>query len=1145
MKKIFFLILVALISFSAKSSHLMGGEITWECLKSGPNVGKYIFTLKVYRDCSGITVSTFAQTITVWGHPTISSITADFVSQTDVSPDCDPVNSGNPQYNCANGNLGAVEEYIFSSQPVQLTGSPAAAGWHFTWSSCCRNSAIVNLASASEGFCLRASMYPYLDPSSGLQIPADPCFDSSPSFKEQPKTILCTGFPFSYSHNASDPELDELVYSWGDPLDDDLLTGSPFNPQPVGTAGANPSILAFAPPYTTISPLPGFPTIDAVTGEVSYDANTAGFFVTCVKVQAYKCGQLVAEIFREVQVVLVACPTMPGTGAANTPPSIDQPFTDPLTLLPSYETTVYAGTLVNFNITGTDLDQYPGSIDQQLTMEVSGGQFSNDFISTINCLNPPCATFNNGAGITPPFSAPGIVSGVFEWQTSCAHINAIQGCGATTSTFTFLVKVHDDFCPAYGITIATITVNVVPPIPDLRCISVDDNGDIELTWQYAPGSPPTNEPYYVYHSSDSTQPFTLIDSVFHPDISYKHFGANGNSQSQHYFLATDQSCGITTGQLHSDTLSSIFLDGSAIDLGVTADLSWNTIHNPLLITSDTMYHLYYKKEITWDLIDSTNILSYLFPADSCDYYPEFRVQISDQTGCNSISSISTIHLLDTIAPSTPIISDVSVDNNDRSVLSWNPAAGASLYVIYLQDQFGAWITIDSVTTTSFVYLSSNAGNTYETFRIRALDSCSNASATTLEHNSINIKADLNACQHTIALDWNDYINWSNGLSHYTLVVNETDLNGLMNSNQYRIDSEISYLLEDIINNYTYEIYILAYNGDSTYVAQSNKLTLIPQLPKKPDYNYIEYATVNHDNGYVDISCRVDNQGVIEKYLVYRSLRDITDFSIIGSVDFNGSSYISYTDQDASTDKSYYQYRILPVDTCGVITYVGSVKDPITGISSSDTSFAQTIFLNSVINLDYANDDPSLEGEYTNTIYFNKYDKWLGEVSSYELYRSVNREPFVPIPIHTFDSDDQLEFIDVVTEYGDGNGRFCYYIKAIEGDTNPYLLKEVSYSNISCVSQTPILFVPNTFTPNADRHNEVFLPVSYFVSEDGYSFSIYNRNGLQIFSTDDPSKGWDGTYKGEVVQNGNYVYHLQYINGVGNLTEKRDMVTLIR
>ena len=68
--------------------------------------------------------------------------------------------------------------------------------------------------------------------------------------------------------------------------------------------------------------------------------------------------------FTEVQVVLIACPTMPGTGALNNPPNIDKPFTDPVTSLPSYEATVYAGTLVSFNITGQDSDLYPGSIPQ-------------------------------------------------------------------------------------------------------------------------------------------------------------------------------------------------------------------------------------------------------------------------------------------------------------------------------------------------------------------------------------------------------------------------------------------------------------------------------------------------------------------------------------------------------------------------------------------------------------------------------------------------------------------------------------------------------------------------------------------------------------------------------------------------------------
>jgi hypothetical protein len=51
--------------------------------------------------------------------------------------------------------------------------------------------------------------------------------------------------------------------------------------------------------------------------------------------------------------------------------------------------------------------------------------------------------------------------------------------------------------------------------------------------------------------------------------------------------------------------------------------------------------------------------------------------------------------------------------------------------------------------------------------------------------------------------------------------------------------------------------------------------------------------------------------------------------------------------------------------------------------------------------------------------------------------------------------------------------------------------------------------------------------------------------MSLYSTNDPHKGWDGTYLGNMVQNGNYIYHLQFRNGVGNLTEKIDVVTLVR
>jgi hypothetical protein len=381
----------------------MGGEITWECIKdpTDPNIGKYVFKMKLYRDCDGVTGSTLPQTLEVWNHPSITQITLDWVSNTDISPDCDALNSGNGALDCATNPVGAVEEYFYESQPIALPGNPPANGWHFTWDSCCRNGAISNLVisnttNPTEGFTLRASMFTYLD-SFGNVVPADPCFDSSPKFNESPQTIICTGYPFSYTHNASDIELDSIVYNWDQPLDD-ITFGQPYNPP------ANPLPLPFQAPYTFNSPLPGGVSLDSQSGEISYNSTISGNFVSVIRVDAFKCGQLVASIYREIQAILISCPTLPG-GIINSPPTLSPPFPLPN----QYFASVSAGDLVTFNITATDNDVYLNGSMQDLTLEVTGGQFSEDYITPTLCANPPCATFTNISGSPPPITAVQLV----------------------------------------------------------------------------------------------------------------------------------------------------------------------------------------------------------------------------------------------------------------------------------------------------------------------------------------------------------------------------------------------------------------------------------------------------------------------------------------------------------------------------------------------------------------------------------------------------------------------------------------------------------------------------------------------------------------------------------------------------------------
>ena len=81
MKKVLVL-LVALFLFIIYVRRILWGvEITWECIKdpTDPNVGQYIFKMKLYRDCDGTTLSTFPQTLEVWNHPSVTAITLDWI----------------------------------------------------------------------------------------------------------------------------------------------------------------------------------------------------------------------------------------------------------------------------------------------------------------------------------------------------------------------------------------------------------------------------------------------------------------------------------------------------------------------------------------------------------------------------------------------------------------------------------------------------------------------------------------------------------------------------------------------------------------------------------------------------------------------------------------------------------------------------------------------------------------------------------------------------------------------------------------------------------------------------------------------------------------------------------------------------------
>jgi gliding motility-associated-like protein len=71
----------------------------------------------------------------------------------------------------------------------------------------------------------------------------------------------------------------------------------------------------------------------------------------------------------------------------------------------------------------------------------------------------------------------------------------------------------------------------------------------------------------------------------------------------------------------------------------------------------------------------------------------------------------------------------------------------------------------------------------------------------------------------------------------------------------------------------------------------------------------------------------------------------------------------------------------------------------------------------------------------------------------------------------------------------------------------------------------LLFVPNSFTPNDDNVNEVFLPIVEGLEKKDYKFFVFNRWGQLLFSTSSQTEGWDGTYNGKLVDEDAYIWRV--------------------
>jgi gliding motility-associated-like protein len=1003
-RKFFFPFAFAIfIALPSIASHYMGGEIWWECM---PN-GKYKFHARMYQECAGIPYSNSYQMATTI--PTIPNITINLVGVTNITPTCYD-NPSFPHIDCfadtLQPNEGGVQEWMYESAEVNLASTPPPAnGWMFSITICDRNPC-TNIVNATQycGF-LRAIMYSYPDVTN-----YSTCWDNSPQFAERPSTVICTGYPFSYNPNAKDVEMDSLTYSWAEPLTSNgvIITGYVY-------------------PYTYSSPLPGIywnpnnvpATVNPNTGEVSFTSYTSGAFVTVNRVSAYKCGLKVADIFRDMQIVLLPC-------GGNDPPTVIMQYMNGDTLN-NYVDTVYAGAVVRYNMWAYDGQMLNDTMTPQtITVSATGIQLGQDGISTTEgCLNPPCAQLYWGDSINPlPLPAQGIwaLNTQFRWQTDCSHLATETGCGGMTNVYNFVVRTADDYCPAPAIKWTTITIvvkNAIMPPPTPRCITTEPNGSITLQWTIPDTSDVPNNwnAYLIFRSKNLNGPYALIDSLKFQSgysctsTSWKDFSAYGNDSIYYYYMQTRSGCFGNYFSQNSDTLCNIYLNSSNISSEIALN-QWNAPSVPLPPTSTGIYTIYRKVDNSWVALDTTLNLSEETQVTACGYV-KFRIGIADSSGCESISNIDSALFQ---ASTPPQLRCISVENNGDVTVDFIPPADASTqffsaYLIYSAPTLtGPFVLVDSINSVTqlsktITALDANPSSVhvYMINRIECDGFFLSAPSDTLTSIHLNITSDDNIISQ---LTWNE--------THQPPLITSSGIYDILRS--YPVGSWDTIAYTNLLSIYDslhicddtipYRIKIA---DESGCYSVSNLAKINYKDDVKPSFPVMDTVSIDSVTGYTQISWIANNPELIGFIIFYY------DNGIWVNIDtVYGNSTTFYLDNKSPGNgcDAPKSYMVTSIDSCW------------------NTSQMNPDDILNTLHIQISGIDPC---ESQITLTWNPYQNMKDYLGGYKVFMSENGDPPVLLGTTTPDGPGLPAPTSFTHQNYTEGSYYCYYVQAFNSD----------------------------------------------------------------------------------------------------------------
>ncbi len=308
------------------------------------------------------------------------------------------------------------------------------------------------------------------------------------------------------------------------------------------------------------------------------------------------------------------------------------------------------------------------------------------------------------------------------------------------------------------------------------------------------------------------------------------------------------------------------------------------------------------------------------------------------------------------------------------------------------------------------------------------------------------------------------------------------------------------------NNYCYRL--KGYNICNELVESLFPFCTVNELNTPIASTPMKFATVDFDKT-VRAEWEPSKEPDFKEYEIYRYPRGGTK----GKIPFIITKDTVMGDSSFNVDNESYCYTVVVVDKCGHISKPGGEACNIV-LSGTATGRPQYHF----------------------DLSWQDYLSWSGAVDYWTIERQYASNPWSIIASNV--KNRQARDANLDYDWGGYWYRVTAHEFAASASRKPYS----SQSNWIYLYQPPELWVPNAFTENEDRINDVWGTVPVFVRN--YNMRVYDRWGGKIWESQNKKQQWDGKINGKTAPDGVYAWYVIF-DGWDNKTYKmRGTVTVL-